>query len=467
MNNTRRRFMKAAAAGGLAYAFGRTPGTVQAQAVGVGGFGDYKALVCVFLAGGNDSWNMVVPTSTAEYNAYSLSRGGDAGVGSGLAIPQAALLPLAALNTNLNGLTLGVHPSMGGLQALFNAGRAAVVANVGPLIRPTTKLQYQTPGWELPPQLFSHNDQQDQWHSLRGKALLKTGWAGRVADALMAQTGSQQLPMDVSLAGTTLFQAGVNARPYVMGASGATSFSGFGSSGITQARREAFLRVVDAAMASTSNTPYERAIAGVQRRAVQYADTVNGALTFARSFTALPDSGVTLSSLSTQLRTVAKMISVRDRLSMSRQIFFVQVGGFDTHDDLVALQPNLLGDISTSIKAFHDSLSEMQMESSVTLFTHSDFGRTLTSNGDGSDHGWGGIQLAVGGAVRGQMIYGDYPLLEVGSTQEVGGGRFIPAVSADQYAATLATWFGVGDAELAQVAPSINNFGVRNLGFLG
>ncbi|MEO6081263.1 MAG: DUF1501 domain-containing protein [Steroidobacteraceae bacterium] len=466
MNNTRRKFMKAAAAGGVAYAFGRTPGTVFAQSVGIGGFGDYKALVCVFLAGGNDSWNMVVPTSTAEYNAYSVSRGGDAGVGSGLAIPKASLLPLNPLNTNLNGVTFGVHPSMPGMQTLFNSGRAAVVANVGPLIRPTTKVQYQTPGWELPPQLFSHNDQQDQWHSLRGKSLLKSGWGGRVADVLLPQTSSQQLPLAVSLAGQTLFEAGVNARPYVMGSTGATTFGGHGTSGVSLARRQAFQAVVDASLASNTNTVYERSFATVQQRAVQFADSVNSALAGARSFTALPDSGSTLTSLSTQLRTVAKMISVRSALTMSRQIFFVQIGGFDTHDDQVAAQTNLLADISTSIKAFYDSLAEMSMEGNVTLFTHSDFGRTLTSNGDGSDHAWGGIQLVVGGAVRGSLIYGDYPLLQIGSPQEVGGGRFIPTVSADQYAATLANWFGVMDSDLAQVAPSINNFAVRNLGFL-
>ncbi|HMA11415.1 MAG TPA: DUF1501 domain-containing protein [Steroidobacteraceae bacterium] len=464
--NTRRGFMKAAAAGGLAYAFGRTAGTVHAQSVGVGGFNDYKALVCVFLAGGNDCWNMVVPTSTAEYNAYSQSRGGDAGVGSGLAIPQASLLPLSLQGGNLNGVTFGMHPSMTAMQGLFNAAHAAVVANVGPLVRPTTKQQYQTPGWDLPPQLFSHNDQQDQWHSLRGRQLLKTGWGGRVADALLAQTGAQQLPLAVSLAGQTLFEAGTSARPYVMGTNGATNFAGFGASGVALGRRQAFQAVVDAALASTTNTVYERAYATVQQRAVLYADRVNTALAAARSFTALPDSGVTLSSLATQLRTVAKMISVRSQLAMSRQIFFVQIGGFDTHDDLVTLQPGLLGDVSNSIKAFYDALVEMGMDTAVTLFTHSDFGRTLTSNGDGSDHAWGGLQLVVGGAVRGASIYGDYPLLEIGSAQDVGGGRFIPTTSADQYAATLATWFGVADADLPQVAPSLANFSQRNLGFL-
>lgn len=467
MNRNRRKFLRAAAAGGVAYAFGRTPGTVYAQAVGTGGFADYKALVCLFLFGGNDSWNMVVPTSTAEYNAYSTSRGG--GTASSLAIPQASLLPINPLTPDPSGATYGLHPSMAGLRDLFEAQKAAVVANVGPLIRPTTKTQYQqaaTTGHELPPQLFSHNDQQDQWHSLRGRAILKSGWGGRVADVLNAQVGNQQLSLNVSLAGQTYFQAGDVARPYVMGATGATTFQGFGATGTALARRNAFQAVVNASRTSTSNSVYERSFATVQQRAVQFADTVNTALAGSRNFTALPDSGVTLSPLQQQLRTVAKLISARSSLSMSRQVFFVSTGGFDQHDDLVADQPGLLGNVSTSIKSFYDALTEIGIENNVTLFTHSDFGRTLTSNGDGADHAWGGVQFVVGGAVRGQQIYGQYPVLSLGSAQDVGGGRFIPTTSADQYAATLASWFGVQDADLAKVAPSIGNFATRNLGFM-
>jgi uncharacterized protein (DUF1501 family) len=173
-----------------------------------------------------------------------------------------------------------------------------------------------------------------------------------------------------------------------------------------------------------------------------------------------------LSALQQQLRTVAKIISMRQSLGLSRQIFFVSTGGFDQHDDLVRDQPGLLANVSASIKSFNDAMVEIGMENSVTLFTHSDFGRTLTSNGDGSDHAWGGIQLVAGGAVRGGRFYGSYPLLEIGSASEIGGGRFIPSISADQYAATLATWFGVADADLAKVAPSLANFPIRNLGFM-
>jgi uncharacterized protein (DUF1501 family) len=460
MTASRRKFLRAAAAGGVAYAFARTPGTVYAQATGTGGFSDYKALVCVFMFGGNDSWNMVVPSSDADYNAYFAARGG--GTTSSLAIDKTALLPITPATALPNGLTLGLHPSMTGVQSLFQAGRAAVVSNVGPLIRPTSKVQYQTAGWDLPPQLFSHNDQQDQWHSLRGKSLLKSGWAGRVADLLAAQTGSQQLPLNVSLAGQTLFEAGNTATPYIMGATGATTFSGFGTTGLALARRQAFEAIAKASY----STMYERGYADVQKRAVQYADLVNTSLAGARVFTALPDTGATLSSLQQQLRTVAKLISVRSTLTMSRQIFFVSTGGFDSHDNLMTDQPVLLATVSDALKSFQDALAEIGMDNAVTAFTHSDFGRTLTSNGDGSDHAWGGNQIVVGGAVHGGDVYGQYPSLAIGGPQDVGGGRLIPTTSSDQYAATLARWFGVSDTQLPQVAPNAGNFPQQTLAFL-
>jgi uncharacterized protein (DUF1501 family) len=385
-----------------------------------------------------------------------------------LAIDRSALLPITLQGQFSGDPTYGFHPSMTGARDLFSSGKLAVMANVGPLIRPTTKAQYQTAattGHTLPPQLFSHNDQQDQWHSLRGRATLKSGWAGRVADVLNAQTGAQSLSVNVSLAGQTYFQASDVAKPYVMGANGPTPFTAFPTTGIGPSRRAAFEAVLSASSGSTSNTIYERAFAGVQQRAVQFADRISAAIAAGYSFTALPNTG-TLSSLQQQLRTVAKIISARQSLGLSRQIFFVSTGGFDQHDDLVRDQPGLLSNVSLSIKSFYDAMTEIGMENNVTLFTHSDFGRTLTSNGDGSDHAWGGIQLVAGGAVRGGRFYGGYPLLEIGSASEIGGGRFIPAISSDQYAATLATWFGVADSDLSKVAPSLSNFATRNLGFL-
>jgi uncharacterized protein (DUF1501 family) len=447
---TRRRFLEALSAGGLVHALGVTPGTVWAQAAGTGGFSDYKALVCVFLFGGNDSWSMVVPRSDAEYNAYAQSR-------QNLAIAKDQLLPVNALNGD--GVLYGLHPSMQGVASLFESARCAVVANVGPLIAPTTKTQYQQKSVPLPPQLFSHNDQQDQWHSLRGQATSKSGWAGRIADLVAGQLSSQQLALNVSLSGNTLFQAGEVATPYIMGASGATTFTGMGSGATATARKTGFTNVVNA----TYGSVYERAYAEIQKRALKYADLVNGALAAAPTLaTAFPAN----STLATQLQTVAKMIAVRERLGMSRQVFFVATGGFDTHDDQLQDQPGLLGNVSASLAAFHAATVELGVAEKVTTFTQSDFGRTLTSNGDGSDHAWGGVQLVVGGGVKGRTIYGRYPVLAINGPEDVGGGRFIPAVSSDQYAATLARWFGVADADLPKIAPSIGNFAERDLGFL-
>ena len=467
MHVPRRKFLQAAAAGGVAYAFGRTVGTIQAEMSAIDGFPDYKALVCLFFFGGNDSWNMFVPTSTAEYNAYFKARAG--GTSGSIAIDKSALLPVTQIGQTAGDPTYGFHPSMSGARDLFAAGKLAVMANVGTLIRPTTKTQYATAnatGYALPPQLFSHNDQQDQWHSLRGKAIVRSGWAGRIADVLNAQLGGQQLSTNLSLAGQTFFQAGDVVTPFVMGSTGATTFTGFGTTGTALGRRNAVQAVLSGSTTATANTMYERAQAQVTQRSVQFADRINTALANSYNFAALPNTGVTLSTLATQLRTVAKMIAVRSQLSMSRQVFFVSLGGFDLHDNLMTSHPGLLSTVSGGIKSFFDALAEVGMDNSVTLFTQSDFARTLTSNGDGSDHAWGGVQLVAGGAVRGGRIYGQYPLIEVGSAQDVGGGRFIPSISADQMAATLASWFGVQDADLNKITPSLVNFSQRNLGFM-
>lgn len=475
MISQRRRFIKALSAGGLAYAVGRTPGVTFGQMSGVSGFPDYKALVCLFLFGGNDSWNMLVPTSTAEYNAYAKSRG--AGTTSSLAIDRDALLRISPQGAVPGDLTYGLNPAMPGIRDLFTAGRLAILPNVGPLIRPTTKEQYRasfSSQHDVPPQLFSHNDQQDQWNSLRGKSLLTSGWAGRLADLLIDRLGGQQMPMNVSLGGQTLFQASDGVEPYVMSANGVNSFQGLDVDRnrnpygweFNQGRRDSVENVVQGTLSSKTNTYYHRGYARVQDRALRYADRINQALSSAYNFQALPDSDNSLSNLSRQLRTVARLISQRATLSMSRQVFFVSIGGFDTHDNQLDDQPRLLADISKSVKAFQDAMTEIGLAEQVTLFTQSDFGRTLTSNGDGSDHGWGGVQMVVGGAVRGGRIYGEYPLLEIDSPLEIGGGVFIPTLSSDQYAATLANWFGVKDSDLPAVAPNVVNFSSRNLGFM-
>lgn len=440
----RRDFLRATGAGAVLAAYPWLH-TVAAP----GPFSDYRALVCVFLFGGNDSWNMVVPRSQAEYDVYANSR-------QNLALQRDALLPIAPLTSD--GVDYGLHPSMGGLQALFDSGRAAFVNNVGPLIEPTTRDQYESGSVQLPPQLFSHNDQQDQWFTLKGRAPARTGWAGRIADLIRTEVAGQQLPTNASLFGASLFQAGDDTVAYVMGPGGPITFEGFGDGGFGLAQREAFERIIGAEYGSI----YERAFAAVQQRAVSTADLVTAAIAGAPAInTAFPGS-----QLGEQLETVARLIAVRDRLGMERQIFFVAAGGFDTHDDQNELQPGLLGDVSDSMKAFYDATVELGIAGNVTTFTQSDFGRTLTSNGDGTDHAWGGIQIVTGDAVAGRELYGNYPLLAIGGPEDVGGGRFIPSTSSDQFAATLARWFGIPDADLAAVAPHLDNFVQRDLGFM-
>ncbi len=442
----RRQVLKA----GAAAAFAASPGGVFAQGIGMPApFTDYRALVCVFLFGGNDSFNMLVPRSGAEYNAYAASR-------QNLAIDQAVLLPINPLTPD--GAAYGLHPSMPGLQQKFESGAAAIVSNMGPLLAPTTKTDFLSGSALLPPQLFSHNDQQDQWHSLKGVTVSKTGWAGRVADLIRASVTDQRLATNASLFGATLFQSADETVAYVMGPGGPVQFEGFSDEGLLLEQRLAFERVIGA----TYNTVYERAFAEIQQRALAAADLVSDAIDNAPALaTEFPTS-----QLGRQLETVARLIAVRDRLSMERQIFFVAAGGFDSHDNQNQDQPGLLGDVSAALAAFHDATVELTVAEQVTAFTQSDFGRTLTSNGDGTDHAWGGNQVVIGGAVRGRDIYGSYPLLEIGGPEDVGGGRMIPTTSADQYAATLARWFGVDDADLDVVAPHLGNFAVRDLGFL-
>ncbi len=445
----RRDFLRTSGAAALLAA---TPGLAYSQVVGGGGsFTDYRALVCVFLFGGNDSYNMLVPNTSAEYSAYATSR-------QNLALLQSDLLPISPASTGTP--DFGLHPAMGGVQSLFQAGNAAFVTNVGPLVEPTTKTQYQNRSVSLPPQLFSHNDQQDQWTSLRGNVPSKTGWAGRMADLIRDGVAGQQMATNASLFGSNLFQSADETVAYVMGPGGPIQYQGFSTTpgDILNEQRLAFGRVVDAQY----NTIYERGYAEIQRRAIDAAGTVSAAIANAPTIsTVFPPS-----QLGTQLQTVARLIAVRDELQMQRQIFFVAAGGFDSHDDQNENQPGLLGGVSEAIAAFHAATEELQIADGVTTFTQSDFGRTLTSNGDGTDHAWAGNQLVVGGAVNGGDLYGSYPVLEIDGPEDVGGGRMIPSTSADQYAATLARWFGIPDIDLDVVAPNLANFAQRDLGFM-
>jgi uncharacterized protein (DUF1501 family) len=437
---------------GAAATLAATPGLAYTQVVGgAGPFDDYRALVCVFLHGGNDSFNMLVPRSNAEYAVYENAR-------QNLAIPQADLLPISPLTPD--GTDYGLHPSMAGVRDLFESGAASFVANVGPLVEPTSKDDYFNQSVVVPSQLFSHNDQQDQWHTLKGANTSKTGWAGRMADLIRTSVADQMMATNASLSGNIPFLSADETVAYVMGPRGPLQFEGFSTDACTpqNEQRLAFQRIIEAQYGSI----YERGFAEVQRRAIDAADLVTAAIEAAPPLaTVFPDSG-----LGTQLQTVARLIASRDQLSMKRQIFFVGTGGFDSHDDQEQNQPGLLQGVNDAMTAFYDATVELGIANSVTTFTQSDFGRTLTSNGDGTDHAWGGNQIVVGGAVNGREIYGTYPLLQLGGDDDVGGGRMIPTTSADQFAATLAKWFGIPDADLDIVAPHIDNFVQRDLGFM-
>ena len=447
----RRDFLKtssAIAAAGLA----ATPGLAWSQVVGGGGaFCDYRALVCVFLFGGNDSFNMLVPRSDAEYRVYAQSR-------ENLAIAQADLLPIRAANPD--GSAYGLHPAMAGIKDLFEQGTAAFVTNVGPLLEPVDKESYFNGSAMLPPQLFSHNDQQDQWNSLKGNSKRKTGWAGRMADLIRSGVTDQRMATSASLFTSNLLQPADGTVAYAMGPGGTVQFEGFppASASLLFKQRQAFLR----RHAAEQGSVYEPAFTDVQARAVEAADTLSLVIESAPALsTVFPQC-----QLGSQLETVARLIAVRNELAMQRQVFFVAAGGFDSHDKQNENQPGLLGGVSDAVTAFHAATAELGVAEQVTTFTQSDFGRTLTSNGDGTDHAWGGNQLVVGGSVVGGDLYGRYPLLEIGGDEDAGGGRMIPSTSADQYAATLARWFGIDDADLDSVAPHIGNFAARDLGFL-
>lgn len=449
----RRQFLKASGAGAAA-AFASQPGAAFGQGIGTSApFDDYKALVCVFLFGGNDSFNMLVPRLGTPYDNYAASR-------QGLAIEQNDLLPITPVTPD--GTEYGLHPNMGALKDLFDNNKVALVSNLGPLVEPTTKDDYFNQSVDLPPQLFSHNDQQDQWHSLKGASVSKTGWAGRVADLIQTNVASQRMATNASLFGSSLFQSADDTIAYVMGPGGPIPFDGFGDTSPFLEQRDAFAAI----LAANYSSIYERGFAEIQQRAVASADLISNAI-------ANPDPGLPpinavfpQTQLGQQLQTVARLINVRAELQMDRQIFFVATGGFDTHDDQVQNQPNLLGGVSDAISAFYQATVDIGVSDMVTTFTQSDFGRTLTSNGDGSDHAWGGNQFVVGDAVKGDR-YGTYPSLQLGALNEVdvGGGRMIPTTSADQYAATLARWFGIPDPDLSMVAPNIDNFIDRDLGF--
>jgi uncharacterized protein (DUF1501 family) len=411
----------------------------------------YRALVCVFQYGGNDAINMVIPRDGAGYSTYSTAR-------AGLAIPQAQLLQLSPAVAPSGGGSFGLHPGMQGLQNLFNTQKAAIVANVGPLLYPITKAQYQAGSVPTPAQLFSHSDQQVLWQTPSAESNDRRGWGGRLADLFYSSNSNQQLSMNISLDGENVFQSGTSIVPYFVGQDGAEGIYFVNNDPWNAPRRAAFLALRDANHAHAMQREYASKV----RRAMDNEAMVTSALAGAPAVTAnFPDT-----DLGRQLRMVARLISARGALQMNRQIFFVAQGGYDTHASQLSDHPALLTDLSDSLSAFYAQMGSLGLGNQVTSFTASDFGRTLTSNGDGTDHGWGSHHFVVGDSVQGGRIVGNMPDLTVGGPDDADWGQIIPRTAVDQYAATLSTWYGLSDSDRTLVFPNLGRFSTPNLGFM-
>jgi len=467
-------------------------------------FSDYKALVCVYLYGGNDSFNTIVPWDATHYAAYLQSRGG------GLALAQAdiqanALTALAASGGLPGGMpsdggSYGLHPSMGsvaggnaGLRGLFNNGNAAIVANVGSLLYPINQAGYQNGTTPAPPQLFSHDDQTTQWQTSRPDDANANGWGGRMAD-LLYTSNAGQVPMSISLSGENRFQRGGIVNQYSVDAYNAAieaaggvdgdgnpvppfsvagmSYRGDGpESWVIGNGDPRGVAAYDALRASgTQANVLERAFADSANRAIDNAAAINGALDGVTLATRFPDT-----DLGNQLAAVAMLIKVRGALGMSRQVYFVSAGNYDTHTDQISNQQDNLTQLSQALGAFHAATVEMGVADGVTAFTASDFGRSLAINSSGTDHGWGGHHFVVGGGVRGQRFYGTMPALtpyddsdpQGSNPDDTGYGQIIPTLAVDQYCATLAGWFGVGASNIADIFPNLGRFSAADLRFMG
>jgi uncharacterized protein (DUF1501 family) len=435
---------------------------------------DYKALVCVFMQGGNDGNNTVVPVDATRFAQYNAAR-----QAAGLALPAPGqsngLLPI----NPASGGQYGLHPSMTEMQTLFTQNKAAIVCNAGPLVEPLTKTTYQNGTGKKPLQLFSHSDQVNQWLTAISNDNSQTGWGGRTADRAAALNGAATFPQMISIAGVNLFVTGQSTRPLAIGDSNTPLASvlplnnAVNADGLTfttaqnNARRSAF----DAIRALVTTDKLPRAAADITSSALQTSAALASANPVIN--TAFPNT-----SLGRQLLQIARLIALRDTLSMKRQIFFAQIGSFDTHSNQTAAngsQATLLQQVSQAIKAFYDATVELGISDKVTTFTHSDFGRTLQPAGAGaavgSDHAWGNHHFVVGGAVKGGDFYGAYPTLVMGGPDDTDTGsnprgRWIPTTSVEQYGATLATWYGLSASDLPLVFPFVGRFASPNLGFM-
>ncbi len=473
MITNRRAFLQGVGASALSASTLASLGTAlsgfQAHAADVSG---YKALVCVFFLGGLDTHDTLIPYDQTSYDRYAEIRA--ALLGQYQAMPGGSTRArdrLLALNpdnvADFGGRQFALTEELEGLHALFESGNAAIVGNVGPLIEPLTRAEWEAETALTPKRLFSHNDQQSTWMSSAPEGAMY-GWGGRFADAVLAANANGQTDFTtITSLGNELFLTGENSRPYQVGLQGVTEVQAlnFFEAGRNTAEGEALYQLVRdhfEAMAFSSSNLIERDIANFARNALETNELFNDALA-----SAPPLSGLFPSSfLGQQLRAVAETIAIRNVLLMNRQVFFVALGGFDTHSRQATDLPALQREFNDAIVSFHAVMDQLGVGQDVTLFTASDFGRTLFINGDGTDHGWGSHHFVIGRAVQGRRIYGDVPVADFNHDQDAGGGRLIPTVSVEQFAEPLGRWFGLSDAEINIALPNLSNFGAPSLAFV-
>lgn len=420
---------------------------------------DSKTLVCVMLGGGIDTFNILVPRDDTRYAIYKTTRGN-------LALPRSGTGALLPLNqSGGDGQLYGIHPSCGGLQTLFNGlggdtakRRLAFIANVGTLIQPTTKDQYENESSPLPKALFSHSDQSDQWQTSVPQGLQQaTGWAGRAADILQATANTPGSAMNISLAGNNLFQVGNNTQQFVVTDGGALTLTAANDPGVSANP----LNIKNATHQSLLEQTYSNLI---QK---SYAQLTKGSLDLQKFFEAKFNeyNDASIASLFAQdyiasnMLAVVKTIAIREVLGLKRQTIYVNFGGWDMHGELLNSEAELLSSLVPALKAFQDSLEALNLQDSVLTFTASEFARTLRSNGRGTDHAWGSNHFVMGGAVQGGRIYGTFPDLTLDSNDDVGyGGRLLPSTSVDQLVAEMLRWFGVPAGNMGYVLPNLSNF---------
>lgn len=420
------------------------------------GINDHKSLVCIYLAGGNDGFNMFAPHETTKYNHYRDIR-------QALAVPQGDIL--VADNSDY-----GFHPSMSDVRNLYNQDKLALVSNIGNLFQPLSRAQYKDhvagdTSILVPPSLFSHSHQSEIWQTNRAPEVGTTppGWAGLLTDTLASANQAGNLPASTSLSGTNPWQSGVDTQPLRLGAQGLRDFA-YLSDDSWPPHQPHRNKLWNEILNLQHQHVFEKQIANSFTSTQSRIAELGGALdNIAEITTVYPERN----GLASNLRMIARLISAREELGLKRQIFFVRAGAWDTHGNQTTAHANLLSSLNGAMDAFYQTTEELGKADTVTTFTTSEFGRSSTSNGDGTDHGWGGHQLIMGGAVKGGQVHGTLPDITPGGIDDSdNAGRLIPTISVDQYGATLAKWMGVADSDLNSIFPNLNQFTARDLGFM-